>query len=120
MMKQPIYVAVTGVKHYFGSDFIKINQVVRVIKEPDNAHDQEAIKVEITPIGKIGYVANSTHTVPKGCRSAGRVYDTFDDQMLGQVRFVLKDTIIVELVPHLKEVNMFMNIEEEFSNKQER
>lgn len=69
-MDQPIYIAVTGTQHYYGAAFLKPGQIVHLIKDPDYPHDHEAIKVEMTPIGKIGYVANSPHTVPKGCRSA--------------------------------------------------
>jgi hypothetical protein len=69
-----------------------------------NPHDQEAIKVEMIPIGKIGYVANSPHTVPKGCRSAGRIYDMFDYHICAVIRFVMKDIVIVELIPGVEEV----------------
>lgn len=62
--------------------------------------------VTITPIGKIGYVANSPQTVPKGCKSAGRICDTFELNISGLVRFVMKDTAIVEIVPDLHEVYM--------------
>lgn len=48
-------------------------------------------------MGQIGYVANSVHTVPKGCSSAERIYDTFAETAAGTVRFVTKDTAIVEL-----------------------
>lgn len=111
-MEQSMYVAVTGTQHYFGTAFLKPGQVVQLIKDPDNLHDQEAIKAEIPPIGKIGYVANSTYTVPKGCRSAGRIYDTFDDQINGMIRFVIKDTAIVELVPRLEEFQIIKVIED--------
>ncbi len=81
---QPIYVAVSGTQHYYGADFLKPSQIVHLIKDPDNPHDHEAIKVDMTPIGKIGYVANSTYTVPKGCRGAGRIYDTFEHHVCGR------------------------------------
>ena len=103
-MELPIYIAITGMSHYFGTSFLKPGQIVHLLKDPDNPYDQEAIKAEIPPIGKIGYVANSTYTVPKGCRSAGRIYDSFDQQVSGIVRFVIKDTIIVELAPNMEEV----------------
>ncbi|MCQ6561516.1 HIRAN domain-containing protein [Paenibacillus mendelii] len=96
-MNEPIYVAVTGTNHYFGTNFIKIGYPLRLVKDPDNPYDQEAIRVEMTPLGKIGYVANSPHTVAKGCKSAGRIYDTFEVTLYGVVRFVVKDTVIVEL-----------------------
>lgn len=103
-MDQPIYIAITGTQHYFGAAFLKPGQIMHLIKDPDNLHDHEAIKAEMIPIGKIGYVANSTYTVPKGCRSAGRIYDTFEHHICGIVRFVVKDTAIVELARGVEEV----------------
>ena len=105
-MKQPVYVAVTGTNHYFGTDFVKPGQWIRLVKDPDNPYDQEAIQGEMPSIGKIGYVANSVRTVPKGCRSAGRIYDTFEEHVYSVVRFVVKETIIVEVVPSAEESGM--------------
>jgi len=92
-----IYIAITGTLHYFGTSFLKPGQTVLLVKDPDNLHDAEAIKAVLPPVGKIGYVANSTHTVPKGCRSAGRIYDSFDWHISGVIRFIVKDLMIVEL-----------------------
>lgn len=103
-MEQLVYVAITGTTHYFGTNFLKPGQLIHLQKDPDNPYDQEAIKAELPPIGKIGYVANSTHTVPKGCRSAGRIYDSFDQQVSGFIRFTIKDTVIVELAPNIEEI----------------
>ena len=36
---------------------------VKLLKEPDNTYDKEAIQVKINGLGKIGYVANSPFTV---------------------------------------------------------
>ena len=98
-MDRSVHVAIVGTRHYFGTEFIKPGQLIHLAKEPDNRHDHEAIRAEMTPIGKIGYVANSTHTVPKGCHSAGRVYDRFEDHVCAIVRFVVQDTVIAELAP---------------------
>lgn len=84
--------------------------MVRLVKEPDNTHDQEAIRAEISPIGQVGYVANSSFSVPKSCRSAGRIYDTFDSEIYGIVRFVVKDSVILELVDMFTEIQIFGNI----------
>jgi len=97
MHQETIYVAITGTKHYYRTDFLKPGQLIHLKKDPDNMHDQEAIRAEITPIGTIGYVANSTHSVPKGCWSAGRIYDRFEEHATGVVRFVVKDLAIVEV-----------------------
>ena len=53
-----IYFTLTGTKHYFGSDFLEPGMKVKLVKEPDNEYDQEAIKVLLKGVGKIGYVAN--------------------------------------------------------------
>lgn len=98
-MEMKRYVAVVGLNHYFGRNVFRLGTALTLIKEADNPHDGEAIKVEIDPVGQVGYVANSTNTVPLGCQSAGRIYDTFCDSTFGVVRFVLEDTVIAEIPP---------------------
>ncbi|MBD3110114.1 HIRAN domain-containing protein [Bacillus sp. AGMB 02131] len=93
------YISVVGVNHYFGSDIFKVGQKLMLKKDLENKYDDEAIQVELGTIGKVGYVANSYQTVAKGTRSAGRIYDTFDTVCKGQVAFIVKDTIIVKLLP---------------------
>lgn len=92
------FIAVSGAQHYFGDEVFQLDQTVSLIKEPENAHDPEAIRVKLYPIGKVGYVANSVHTVPKGCQSAGRIYETFDEVIDGRIRFVVKGVAVVELI----------------------
>ena len=70
-----VYFTITGLNHYYGSDFLKNGMKVKLIKEPDNKYDKEAIRVELKGLGKIGYVANSTYTVMGDSMSAGRMYD---------------------------------------------
>ncbi|WJH36918.1 HIRAN domain-containing protein [Paenibacillus sp. CC-CFT747] len=93
---ETIYLAVTGTTHYYGADFLKPGLWLRLVKEPDNRHDPDAIRAELEPLGKIGYVANSPHTVPRGCRSAGRAYDQVGEAFYGVIRFIVRDTVIVE------------------------
>ena len=112
MMEQSIYVAITGTQHYLGTTFLKPGQIIHLIKEPDNIHDQEAIRAEMVPVGKIGYVANSPSTVPKGCRSAGRIYDSFEHHICAIVRFIVKDTVIVELAPSLEEMYIIKTMQD--------
>lgn len=97
-MKETRYFAVVGCKNYYGAQILKPGMPVQLIKDPDNEYDGEAIAVSIIPIGKVGYVANSTHTVPRGCCSAGRIYDTFGEHAFGVIRFVMQDTAIAELL----------------------
>ncbi len=70
-----VYITITGLNHYYGSDFIKEGLKVKLVKEPENAYDKEAIMVMVEGLGKVGYVANSVHTVLGESISAGRLYD---------------------------------------------
>ena len=71
--------------HYLGCDFLKKGMKVKLIKEPDNEYDKEAIRVELKGLGKIGYVANSPHTVLGESKSAGRMYDLMKKKAKGKV-----------------------------------
>jgi len=97
-----IFVAIVGVDNYFGSKIFKPGQILRLEKDYDNDYDGEAIMAFLDPIGKVGYVANSTHTVPKGCWSAGRLYDTFESTTFAVVRFVIKETVIAEILENVE------------------
>ena len=54
-----VYITITGMKHYFGQDFLKPGMKIELIKEPDNEFDKEAIRAEIKGIGKIGETASA-------------------------------------------------------------
>ena len=71
---------------------------VKLVKEPDNEVDKEAIKVELEGLGLIGYVANSPYTVQGESMSAGRIYDKFGDTAKGVVKYVLPRGVLCELV----------------------
>jgi hypothetical protein len=83
-----VYFTITGMNHYYGSEFLKKGMKVKLIKEPDNEYDKEAIRVELKGIGKIGYVANSPYTVIGESRSAGRLYDLMNEKAKGKVMLV--------------------------------
>ncbi len=109
------YIAVIGVRHFYGKKIFKPRQIVKLVKEKGNLYDDEAIGVELESVGQVGYVANSTKTVPRGCCSAGRIYDTFDQYCFGIVKFVTNETVIVELLEKVR-MQIFV-IEESDANK---
>ncbi|MGN1400033.1 MAG: DNA-binding protein [Bacillus sp. (in: firmicutes)] len=92
------YITIVGADHYFGMKVFKIGQVIQLKKDYDNLYDEEAIEAQIDMVGKVGYVANSYQTIAKGTRSAGRIYDTFEDQCQCQVSFIVDDKIIAKLI----------------------
>lgn len=93
-MEDTYFVTITGLNHYYGKNPFEINRVVKLVKEPNNSYDSEAIKAELPYIGTIGYVANSTNTVFKGTVSAGRLYDHIGDYAYAQVLFVTHSSVI--------------------------
>ena len=92
-----IYFTITGMNHYYGSDFLKKGMKVKLVKEPDNEYDKEAIRVEMKGLGKIGYVANSPHTVIGASESAGRMYDKTKKKAKGSVLLITPKGILCEL-----------------------
>ncbi len=93
-----MYASVTGIRNYGGNKVFKVGSIIKLIKEPENNHDTEAIACEIKYIGKVGYIANSTHTVIKGTMSAGRIYDKINDVSFAKVRFIGDNSVIAEIL----------------------
>lgn len=46
-----IYFTIAGTNHWHGQEFIEPKMQVKLVKEPDNEVDAEAIKVEMPGIG---------------------------------------------------------------------
>ena len=92
-----IYFTIAGTNHHHGQEFIEPDMSVKLIKEPENEVDSEAIKVEMQGIGQIGYVANSPYTVLGESMSAGRLYDKIGDEATGKVLYVLSRGVLCVL-----------------------
>lgn len=95
--EQAIYLTVTAMCFYHGVEFVEPGMRVKLVKEPDNRRDSEAIKVMLPGIGQIGYVANSTHTVVGESMSAGRIYDKIGDEAFGSVMYKLPSGLLCML-----------------------
>jgi hypothetical protein len=95
---EKIYFTIAGTNHHYGQEFFEAKQEVKLVKEPDNEYDKEAIKVEMDGLGLVGYVANSPYTVQGESMSAGRIYDRIGDTAIGIVKYVLPQGILCKLV----------------------
>lgn len=73
-MKQ-IYFTIAGCNYHYGTEFMEKDMKVKLVKEPDNKVDSEAIKVEMDGLGHVGYVSASYKTRIGESYSAGRLYD---------------------------------------------
>lgn len=92
-----MYFTIAGCRHYIGSDFMKKGMKVKLVKEPDNEYDKEAIQVKVKGLGKVGYVANSPFTVKGESMSAGRLYDKISDKAKGKVVFVVDGGVVCRI-----------------------
>lgn len=92
-----IYFTLTGTKYYHGKEFLKKGMQVFLVKEPDNEHDKEAIRVEMPGLGKIGYVANNPYTVIGDSISAGRMYEKMGKKATAKVKIVTPNGVICKL-----------------------
>lgn len=93
-----IFFTVNSVDKYHGIKPFKIGSILKLVKEPENHYDQEAIRVELRYAGPSGYVANSVKTVARGTYSAGRLYDKILDEDYGRVIFVVDRTVIAKIL----------------------
>ena len=95
--QEKIYFSIAGMNHYYGQDFVEKKMIVKLVKEPDNEFDREAIRVEVEGLGKVGYVANSPFTVLGESLSAGRLYDKIGKKAIGRVELVLNNGVLCTL-----------------------
>lgn len=93
-MQAARFITITGLNHYYGKKPFEIGRVFKIIKEPDNDYDDEAICAFLPFIEKIGYVANSTNTVYQGTVSAGRLYDKIEDYAYARTMFITHSSAI--------------------------
>ena len=58
-----MYITIQSFNNMHGSKPLKLGGLIKLVKEPDNKYDAEAIACEMRYFGKIGYVANSTNSM---------------------------------------------------------
>ena len=95
---EEMYFTIAGCSHYYGTEFMEKGMKVKLVKEPDNEYDKEAIMVKIKGLGKCGYVANSPYTVQGESMSAGRLYDKIGDKAKGRIVFVIGGTAVCRIM----------------------
>ena len=81
-----MYITIQAFNKHHGTKPLVLDGIVKLVKDPTNQHDTEAIACEMRHFGKIGYIANSTNTVVKGCMSGGRIYDKINDEYFAKIK----------------------------------
>ena len=99
-----IFVTITGQNHYLGMKPYKVGRIVKLLKDVENEHDEDAIAVVLPFIDVVGYVANSTNTVFQGTYSAGRLYDKIGDAVFAEIMFITHSSVIARVLPEDEEI----------------
>ena len=99
MEKQSIYFTINHLDDFECTSFLKPGDRLILKKDRDNVYDDEAIMVYKENKMKVGYVANSVHSVARGTYSAGRLYDRVGEEVECIVRFVMTEegTVIAKI-----------------------
>jgi hypothetical protein len=93
-----MFITVIAFDKMHGAKPLKLNGIIKLVKEPDNKYDPEAIACEMRYFGKIGYLANSVNSVIKGCMSSGRVYDKIEDEYYARIKFITDHNAIAKVL----------------------
>ena len=91
-------ICIAGRKHYNYSAPTGEGTIVDLIKEPENEHDGDAIRVEYE--GKtVGYVANSSYTLIDEAKSATEIKSLFEESTKARILFVfMEEYLIAEML----------------------
>lgn len=108
-----LFVTITGMHHYLGKSALKPGMLVLLVKEPDNEYDENAIRVDLIPVGCVGYVANSPRAVIEGTMSADRIYDTMARACFARVMFAKGGFIVARLEPDIRAQVIMISFEDE-------
>ena len=93
-----MYITIQSFNNMHDSKPLKLERLVKLVKEPDNKYDTEAIACEMRYFGKIGYVANSTNTVVMGSMSSGRIYDKINDEYFARIKFITGSIALAKIL----------------------
>ena len=87
---------ITGTRFYEGMEPFKKGLIVNLVREPENEHDPDAIRVEMAGV-TLGYVANNDYTLIENVKSASEI----KDKKIGRAEIVmvyLDEYVIAKLV----------------------
>lgn len=96
--KEEMYFTIVGTDFCHGTGFMEKGDIVTLEKEPDNKYDKEAIMVKVEGLSKIGYVANSPHSVKGDSMSAGRLYDKIEDGAQGEIMYIMDSGALCKVI----------------------
>ncbi len=97
MEDKSIYITINHIEDFCPCCNIRVGDELTLKKDLNNCYDDEAIAVYDKNNVKVGYVANSVHSVARGTYSAGRVYDKISDGTVCLIRFMNEESVISKI-----------------------
>lgn len=85
-------ISITGTRFYFGIEIFTPGLTVNLVREPENEHDCDAVRVEIDG-ETVGYVANSEYTLIENIKSASDINKM--DFKKAEVIFIYMDEYVI-------------------------
>ena len=85
-------ISITGTRFYFGIEIFTPGLTVDLVREPENEHDGDAVRVEIDG-ETVGYVANSEYTLIENIKSATDIKGM--DFKKAEVIFIYMDEYVI-------------------------
>lgn len=116
MKNKDTFITITGLNHYLGTNPFRVGRLVKLIKEEDNPHDSDAIRIVMPYLDTVGYVANSVYTVYQGTLSASRIYERTEETAYAQVMFITRSSVIARLLTKEEAVEIFNSQNDFFSD----
>ena len=88
-------ISIAGTRFYFGLEIFEPGMTVDLVREPDNEHDPDAVRVEVEGEA-VGYVANSEYTLIENIKSASDIKKL--ELKKAEVLFIYMDEYVIAKV----------------------
>ena len=97
-MIETINLTIMGANHYQGFDAFEVKDKVKLVKEPDNIHDEYAIRVEDEDKETLGYITNNSSYLRNCSCTNEDVYNYFGSQAMAEIIEVSSSYVVCELL----------------------
>lgn len=97
-MIETINLTIMGANHYQGFKAFTVKDKVRLIKEPNNIHDEFAIRVENKEEYTLGYITNNGSYLKGGSCTNEDAYNYFGSQAMAEIIEVDSSYVVCELL----------------------
>lgn len=91
---EDVLITVSGTNFFKGLELFQKGMILDLVKEPENEHDGDAIRIEFDG-ESVGYVANNEYTVIEGTKSASEIANIIEENQKAEVQFILANQYVL-------------------------